>query len=106
LKFYDEAGNRLTARSSGQTSRAAVETWAVEQLKRGLVVQNRRITFEQFAKNWWIWDRCDYIRGQILRGARISRGYADSMRTYLTQHILPYFGSKKLQKITPKMIED
>jgi hypothetical protein len=33
VKFYDEAGNRMTAKSSGQTSEAAAENWAHEQIK-------------------------------------------------------------------------
>lgn len=28
-QFYDESGNRLTARSTGQTSKAAAENWAL-----------------------------------------------------------------------------
>jgi integrase len=106
VQFFDEAGNRMTARSTGQTSKAAAETWAVEELKKGLVKTQRNILFSQYAEDWWIWDKCSYIKGRIARGATLSRSYTDSMRTYLTLHILPYFGNKKLQNITPKMIED
>ena len=105
-QFYDEAGNRMTAMSTGQTSKAAAETWAVEQIKRGLITTQRNITFGQYAQDWWIWGKCSYIQGRLTRGTNLSRSYADSMRTYLTQHILPYFENKKLQKITAKMIEE
>jgi len=41
--FYDEAGNRMTAQSTGQTSKAAAETWAIDQLKKGLITTNENI---------------------------------------------------------------
>jgi hypothetical protein len=36
-QFRDENGNRMTARSTGQSSKTAAEAWAIDQLKRGLV---------------------------------------------------------------------
>jgi len=106
VQFYDETGNRLSAKSTNQVSKSAAETWAIEQIKRGLITSPKNITFGQYAQDWWIWDKCQYIKGRLARGANLSRSYADSMRTYLTQHILPYFENKKLQKITSKMIEE
>lgn len=105
VQFYDDTGKRLTAKSTGQTSKAAAESWAYEQLKNGHIITKKNITFGQYARDWWVWDRCLYIKSRLARGANISRGYADSMRTYLEQHILPSFGNSRLQKITPEMIE-
>jgi hypothetical protein len=45
IQFYDEEGNRLTAKSSGQSSRAAAEAWAHEQLKKGIITTEKNITF-------------------------------------------------------------
>jgi len=105
VQFYDDYGNRLTARTTGQTSKSAAETWAIEQLKKGVITSDKNITFAQFAKDWWIWDKCPYVKGRIARGANISRDYTDSMKSYLVRQILPSFDNKKLQKITPRMIE-
>ncbi len=105
VQFYDEAGNRMTARSTGQTSKAAAETLAIEQIKRGLITAQKNITFGQYSQDWWIWDKCQYIKGRVARGANISMDYTDSMQTYLTMHIFPYFANKRLQKITSRMIE-
>lgn len=105
VQFYDEDGNRLTARSTGQTSKAAAETWAFEELRKGLIATKKNITFKQFAQDWWIWEKCQYVKGKLARGANISRGYVDSMKRYLDLHILPYFKNKKLQKINSRMIE-
>lgn len=104
VQFYDDTGKRLTAKSTGQTSKAAAESWAYEQLKNGHIITKKNITFGQYARDWWVWGHCLYIKSRLARGANISRGYVDSMRTYLEQHILPSFGNSRLQKITPDMI--
>ena len=98
VQFYDEDGNRLTARSTGQKSKAAAETWAYEQLKKGIIATEKNITFGKYAENWWTWDKCQYVKGKIARGGGVSRAYADLMKAYLVNHILPYFKNKNLQK--------
>ena len=104
-QFYDDTGKRLTAKSTGQTSKAAAENWSIEQLKSGKVITQKTITFQQYAENWWLWDKCNYIKSKLLRGSRISKSYADTQRSYLVHHILPYFKDIKLIKITPAFIE-
>lgn len=105
VQFYDEDGNRLTARSTGQNSKAAAETWAYEQLKKGIIVTEKNITFGKYAENWWNWNKCQYVKGKMERGGDISRAYVDLMRAYLNNHILPFFENKKLQKINTRMVE-
>ena len=69
-QFYDEYGNRMTAVSTGQTSRAAAETWAYEQLKKGVIAPEKNLTFEQWVKKegWWDYERCTYVRSKRARG--------------------------------------
>jgi integrase len=105
VRFYDETGNRLPGRSTGLSYKSAAESWAYEQLKSGAVIVQKNITFGKYAQNWWLWDKCDYIKGKLARGSSLSRTYADSMRSYLENHILPTFKDIKLQKINPAMIE-
>jgi integrase len=104
-QFYDDEGNRLTAKSTGQTSKAAAEVWAQEQLKRGLIKPQKDITFGQYTQDWWVYDRCPYIQGKLARGFVLSKVHAADMRSILTRHILPYFEKKKLQKINSRFIE-
>jgi hypothetical protein len=54
VQFYDDAGIRLGAKSTGQTSKAAAESWAYEQLKNGQIVTKKNITFGQYALEWWV----------------------------------------------------
>ena len=106
VQFYDEDGNRLTARSTGHASKAAAETWSFEQLKKGIIATEKNITFGKYAENWWIWGKCQYVKGKIARGGDLSRAYVDLMRAYLANHILPYLKNKKLQKINSRIIEN
>jgi len=106
IRFRDDDGNLLPGRSSGQFSKGAAESWAYAQLKKGLVMPNKNITFERYAQDWWIYDKCPYIQGKLARGFTPARTYADDMRSMLERHILPYFKNLRLQKITPRHIEN
>ena len=104
VQFYDEYDNRLIALSTGQSSKAAAENWAYDKLNKGIITTEKNITFEKFAEDWWIGDKCPYIKGELARGASLSRAYCDQMRRILELHILPCFGKRKLQKISYRMI--
>jgi integrase len=60
--------------------------------------------FEDFAKGWWEWDTCEYL---VYRRSRrkISPSYAVSSKCILKNHILPYFGKKRMKEITNYSIE-
>jgi integrase len=96
----------MTARSTGQASKTAAEAWAIDQLRRGLITFKKNITFGQYAADWWLWDRCRYIKGRLASGARIPQDYVDGMRIYPRKHILPYFDSTELQNITADEVEN
>jgi hypothetical protein len=88
MKFYDDFGNRTTARSSGQSTKSAAETWAYEQLKKGLIAGGKDITFSKYAQNWWVFDKCRYLKSKKVRGKELYRRYVDEMKNLLIRHIL------------------
>ena len=88
VRFYDESGNRMSAGDTGQTSKAAAENWAHEQLKRGVITTQKNISFGKYAENWWEWDKCSYVKGRLARGRNLSRRYIDEMYALLHNHIL------------------
>lgn len=105
IQFRDEDGNRMTAVSSGKTTRAEAERWAYNKLKDGYVPSVKEPKFKVYAQNWFIWDRCDYLLRKRNRGD-YSRSYAEQQRGYLENHILPHFGDTKLCSITITEIEN
>ena len=65
-----------------------------------------RQTFEEWAKPWWHFDTCPYIREKIANGFSISRAYAESRRSYLDQNLIPEFGKRAITDLTPAMFRD
>lgn len=57
-----------------------------------------------------IWDQCEYIRYRNDRAPRdrpaVGQKHADRSRTKLERHILPTFGSKRLETIRSKSVDD
>jgi len=106
--FYYRIWNgsqRSSARSTGQTSRAAAESWVHEQLKAGSLSPRKNPTFKDYAAKWWLWDECPYVTGKRARGRRIGRSYVEACRGYLDRHVMPYLGHLRISEISPKRIE-
>jgi integrase len=98
---YDHTGKRR-GKSTGQTTLSAARNWVNRQLKQGNLVTSGAVRFSDWARDWWIWDKCGYIKS--CRGA-IGRMHADQQRWYLTTYILPYFQAMKLENIGPSDVE-
>ena len=101
VHLYDASGKRVS-RATGETNRYAAELWAQQEYRSGRLIPGSTATFETYAVDWWVWDKCQYIRSQ--RG-RVGRTHADTQRSYLKNHILPHFAPKKLTDISTKAIE-
>jgi hypothetical protein len=106
VQFIDETNRRLNARSTGQTSRAAAEKWAVKQLQKGTYASKKDITFAKYAEDWWLWDKCKYIRVHLAHGKKLSQRYADEMRSLLNNYLLPFFGKYRMKMITRALSDD
>jgi len=102
---YNNDGKRTTARSTGQKTKTAARAYCQRLLKEGSLVPSKVPTFQEYTENWFIYDKCLYIKGRLARGKTFSRTYADIQRGNLKKYLWPYFGKKKLDKITPGEIE-
>ncbi len=105
-QIYDDDGNRICGHSTGKRTKTAARNYCNQLLREGrLMPQTREIpTFDIFAKGWWEWDTCPYLKKR--RGRReITKSYAKSAWRRLHNHILPYFGKKRLDRITEYNID-
>jgi hypothetical protein len=105
----DPYSRRTVARSTGETNKTLVERFCNRLLRDGTLIPAKVQFFSEFAKGWWVWDRCPYIRGKLKRSRTgkptISRSHADDMHSALVNHVLPTFKDLKLDDITVPSIE-
>jgi hypothetical protein len=105
VQYIDEYGNLLPGRSTGQTSKAAAEAWSNDRLQKGFISPDKNVAFSVYAQDWWIWDKCDYVRYKLAMRRKLSRRFADEMRRLLLNHILPFFGKYKISNISRYLIK-
>lgn len=103
---YDNNNRRTTARSTGQTSKGAARTYCNKLYKEDALIPNRgeNLLFSQYAKDWWIWDKCEYVKFRLSR-RELTRNYVNSGKINLKKHILPHFGKTRLGAIKSYDIE-
>ncbi|MCD6397149.1 MAG: phage integrase SAM-like domain-containing protein, partial [Spirochaetaceae bacterium] len=104
-RIYDENGIRTAGKSTGQTSKTAARNYVTDLIRNNQLTVEKDISFEVYAKDWWIWGRCGYIKMKRAGEQRISRSHTKIQRGNLKKHILPFFKSVKLRNINTKLIE-
>jgi integrase len=108
-RIRDGYGQRSTGHSTGETTKTAARARCMELFRSGRLGVTTDPLFRTFAADWWVWESCPYIRGQLERGTpdapKISRRYADEQRRILRSYLLPFFGKYHLSSIAPALIE-
>lgn len=104
---YDKKGRRTTARSTGQRTKGAAKAYCNRLYKEDALIPNScgNVLFEKYAENWWIVDKCEYIKYRNSRGRELSKNYINSSRRTLINQITPFFGKMRLDLITSNDIE-
>lgn len=107
-RAYRSDGSRTSGKSTGQTSERAARKYCEDLYKAGLLVPTPSVLFSTYARDWFKWDECPYVKDRRASGTPrrpgITADYARQMRGYLTNHIMPYFASIPVSKINPVMI--
>ena len=104
-RTYDDHGRRTTARSTGCESKTAAHAYCQKLLKEGRLIPDRPIRFADFARDFWVWDKCAYVGRKLARGATIGRSYVAQCRKRLEMHIAPTFARRRLAEITTRDID-
>jgi integrase len=101
---YDENGRRRQYSTGTAKKRDA---WAVciELYRKDRLIAQPSLTFADYTADWFIYDKCPYIKYRLLRGFSYSKSYAKNQRSDLERLMLPYFGIYKLDKISPALVE-
>jgi len=63
-------------------------------------------TLNEYAKTFFVWDECLYIKRQLAKGKRFSKTNATLRRNHLDNYILTQFGKRKLSSLNRVEIEN
>ncbi len=106
FQTYDEAGKRLSARSTGARNARDARLYCMKLYKAGLLgVASKRVpTMGEFSKGWWNLETCEYLKSRMAR-RKITTSYARQGKRILDTYILPAFKAKRLDEITSHVID-
>lgn len=76
--------------------------------KRNVLEKLRNMTFEEFAKPWWLWDTCPYVLARREAGTEkhplIKRSTVEGNRRWMERYLIPYFSEIRIQSISVRMV--
>jgi len=103
---YDEQGMRRGPWTTGQTTKTAGRNYCCRLIREGKLLKDRGSmpTFEEYAKGWWEWETCPYMKDRSKR-KNLTQAYAKRGKMVLDNQLIPYFGKMRLDAITPDVIE-
>lgn len=100
--YYDESGKRK-AKSTGKSTK-----YEAQEIAEKFLYENTSgtRTLEDYTRTFFVWDECLWIKRQLAKGRRFSKGIAKLRRSSLTQYILPKFGKRTLESLNRVEIEN
>jgi integrase len=106
--FRDENGELLSPRSTGQDTEEKAHYWCLTQIKNQTYKQKKKVqglTLGEFAKDFFDWDNCGWIKEQHAYDRAFQRSTAANRRHCLLKHVIPTFGEMKLKAITREKVK-
>lgn len=95
--------------STGETTKSKALAVVSELARNGTLLPEamptKTVSFGTYATDWWIWDKCQYVQGELLRGKKIGKRYVHNSRSALERYILPVFATVRLASISRLMVE-
>lgn len=98
VEFRGPDGKFGTAKSTGQRTKGAAETWANAYLNSGQIVSREKVTFKSFAEDFFDVDG-SYAQNKQARGSNFSKRRLKEQSSKVTNWLIPAFGKMKLTDI-------
>ena len=104
---YDDEGKRRGPWTTGEISKTLARNYCNKLIRMGKLLQGRKEmqTFEEFAANFWDWDKSPYLKERRKR-RKLTQSYTESAKKVVAHSITPFFGKMKLDKITGETIDN
>lgn len=104
--FYEEDGRRVF-RKTKETAKSRAQEYADEYVAHYFGDKSEpKIKLREFTKDFFVWDRCSWIKRQHLKGRSFSEKMAYDRQGHIDNHILPAFGNRLLTSLGRLEIED
>lgn len=107
--YYVYRWGKKMRRSTGERNYKTAIKVILQRRDKGDLLNDRAhtawTTFEEFSEPFWIWETCPIIRDKVERGGHFSKMLAQTNRQNTDKYLIPAFGSRVLQEISPAMIK-
>jgi len=100
--WYYRLAGETTKHSTGESVRYRADEYAREASRK----RDAGITLRQYARDFFAWDRCPWIRRQHAKGRPFGVSVAKMRRAHLVNKLFPEFGDQALAELNPVRIED
>lgn len=100
-RTYDAFGNRTSAKTTGQTSKAAARNFCISLFKDNLLIPDSSIKLSKYieSKNFYVWGECSYCKDN-----GVSESYTNQSLAKLKNHVLPILGNVSFENFTANTI--
>ena len=62
-RYWDEDENKRITKSTHQKTKSKARAYVENLMKKGkLFVKEQNLKFGDYAADWWVWDKCDYVK--------------------------------------------
>ena len=112
VSFHLPDGSISPPRSSGQTSKGAAASSAIEQINEGKVPSqqglagNKREELIAFLLDFWDYDNSKYVRGKLARGGTIGKAHCKIMGYMVNKHVKPTFEGRSIRSLRPEDFDE
>ena len=101
-RWYYRLPNEKTFHSTGQKDRDR----AIDEIHRQTGLGRPGMLLEDYAKNFFVWNKCSWIKRQHAKDRSFSKPVARSRRSHLEKYIFPVFGNTDLTNLNAVEIEN
>ena len=96
--YYWKRPHEKTFHTTRTRNKSDARAFIAEALKKDNPIP---ILLNDYAKDFYVWGECSYIKRQLAKGKSLSEKWAQSRRSHLDMYILPKWGHMRLDQINP-----
>ena len=100
-----DENNRRLQYSTGESDQQKALQVCLDRMAQGKLIPNFRLSFSEYAKDFYNYDKSPYIQGRVQRGFNFSRSSADARNSFILNEAIPFFKDKLITQVSPGDIE-